>query len=385
MPSLASSLPFSPAELAYLHSSLASVPPLRPDARSSGTDFRPLHAETGVLPAVNGSAHVGFSDGREAIVGVKLEVEKTKTTTNKQRGQDVEDKDTDMTDAAATQNNSRSGSKQEWISLTLTVPGVRDDDSSLAFLEEMLREPLVTALTETDLNDSSNSNSVQDKLVINSRWHWHVYIDVLLISPNGLASYPLPLLSMATHLALRDTRVPKLKSEGEEDPIADDDWMASTYLYPRKSTGTNAGGSATVSRPPVILLVVVVGENAIFDPSREELAVADGLVSVSVATTSSGSSGEGQEEENYRVLAVRMIDTPARDTMKGVPRSGEAQEGVDVPGVWRPRVGGIKRSLLKAVIKAVIVDGVARDVMTGLDGFLNLEEAGVAKLAAGPV
>ncbi|EHY60338.1 Exosome complex component rrp42 [Exophiala dermatitidis] len=387
MPSLASSLPFSPAELAYLHSSLASVPPLRPDARSSGTDFRPLHAETGVLPAVNGSAHVGFSDGREAIVGVKLEVEKTKTTTNKQRQQVVDDTEMTDTGAAATQNNPRSSSKPEWISLTLTVPGVRDDDSSLAFLEEMLREPLVTALTESD-SAGTGTNSVQDKLVINSRWHWHVYIDVLLISPNGLASYPLPLLSMATHLALRDTRVPKLKSEGEEDPVADDDWMASTYLYPRKSTGTNAGGSAgaTVSRPPVILLVVVVGENAIFDPSREELAVADGLVAVSVATSSSSSGGgERQEEENYRVLAVRMIDTPARDTMKGVPRSGEAQEGVDVPGVWRPRVGGIKRSLLKAVIKAVVVDGVARDVMTGLDGFLNLEEAGVAKATAGAV
>ncbi|KAJ4549809.1 Exosome complex component rrp42 [Exophiala dermatitidis] len=373
MPSLASSLPFSPAELAYLHSSLASVPPLRPDARSSGTDFRPLHAETGVLPAVNGSAHVGFSDGREAIVGVKLEVEKTKTTTNKQRQQVVDDTEMTDTGAAATQNNPRSSSKPEWISLTLTVPGVRDDDSSLAFLEEMLREPLVTALTESD-SAGTGTNSVQDKLVINSRWHWHVYIDVLLISPNGLASYPLPLLSMATHLALRDTRVPKLKSEGEEDPVADDDWMAS------------GSAGATVSRPPVILLVVVVGENAIFDPSREELAVADGLVAVSVATSSSSSGGgERQEEENYRVLAVRMIDTPARDTMKGVPRSGEAQEGVDVPGVWRPRVGGIKRSLLKAVIKAVVVDGVARDVMTGLDGFLNLEEAGVAKATAGAV
>ncbi|EXJ82623.1 hypothetical protein A1O3_06436 [Capronia epimyces CBS 606.96] len=358
MPSLASSSPFSPAELAYLHTSLSSVPPLRPDARSLGTDFRPLRAETGVLPAVNGSAHVGFSDGREAIVGVKLEVEKTverKNTGLKYHVDSAMDIDMDEDE-----RRKQAMGKQEWVTLTLTVPGLRDDDPNLAFLEEMLREPLAVPLSTAPQSDNSYTMSLQDSLVINSRWHWHVYVDVLLISPNGLASYPLPLLSMAAHLALRDTRIPKLKSEGEEDPVADDDWMASTYLYPRKVVTTSP-------RPPVILLVLVVGENVIFDPSREELAVADGIVAVSIASST-------DDDKDCKVLAVRMVDSPARDTMKGIPQSEEPQKGVDVPGVWRPRVGGVKRSVLKAVIKSVVVDGVARDVMSGLDGFLNLED-----------
>lgn len=358
MPSLTSSLPFSPAELAYLYTSLSSVPPLRPDARPLATDFRPLRAETGVLPAVNGSAHVGFSDGREAIVGVKLEAEKTTGTKKTEQSADDGAMEVDVGEEATQNGPRRAKGRQEWVTLTLTLPGLRDDDPNLVFLEEMLREPLVVHSSRLEAKDNTTTTtSLQDSLVINSRWHWHIYIDVLLISPNGLASYPLPLLSAATHLALRDTRVPRLKSEGEEDPIADDDWMASTFLYPRSKPAN--------PRPPITLLVVVVGENIIFDPSREELAVADGVIAVSVGNTA--------ESEELSLLAARMINTPARDTMKGVPQSGEVKEGVDIPGVWRPRVGGVKRSVLKSVLKAVVSGGVARDVMTGLDEFLGIE------------
>jgi exosome complex component RRP42 len=371
MPSLTSSLPFSPAELAYLHSSLSSVPPLRPDARPLATDFRPLRAETGVLPSVNGSAHVGFSDGREAIVGVKLEVERSAQPQPSKS--DGGDGDGAMeVDDNTTQRSSRAESS--WVTLTLTLPGLRDDDANLAFLEEMLREPLLSSAEGDHLG-------LADRLAINSRWHWHIYIDVLLVSPGGgggtgLSTYPLPLLSMAAHLALRDTRVPRLKSEGEEDPVADDDWMASTFLYPR--------GSGSGVRPPITLLVVVVGENVMFDPSREELAVADGIVAVSVGV---GVGGDGTNKGDIKapgaceLLAVRMVDTPARDTMTGV-QTGEMEQEVeppapvDVPGVWNPRVGGIKRAVLKNVVRTVITDGVARDVMAALDGFLTGESEG---------
>ncbi|ETN37690.1 uncharacterized protein HMPREF1541_07313 [Cyphellophora europaea CBS 101466] len=322
------SLPFSPAELSYLHSSFSSIPPIRSDSRSS-TDFRALSAETGVLPLTNGSAHVSFSDGSEAIVGVKLEIEKTTSLAP-------------TTDSAPGPNESGFISKTspKWISLSLTLPSLRDDDPSLIYLEEMLREPLM-------------HTSLASKLIINSRFHWHIYIDVLLISPHGLSAYPLPLLSMATHLALRETRTPRLKSEGEEDPIADDDWMASTHLYPSNSA----------ERPPVTLLVAAVGDNVLFDPSHEELKVADAIIAISV--------GQEGSEEGWKILATRMIDTPARDTMKGVPKDGEPdqQMTMEVQGVWRPKVGGIKRNVLKNIVKLVLSGGVAQDVMRGLDKF----------------
>src|SRR6266487_1787419 len=68
----------SPAELSYLHTSLSLSPPIRPDARTP-TQFRPLVAETDILPGPNGSARICFADGTEAIVGVKAEVEKSAT------------------------------------------------------------------------------------------------------------------------------------------------------------------------------------------------------------------------------------------------------------------------------------------------------------------
>ncbi|KAG4217521.1 hypothetical protein PC116_g33998, partial [Phytophthora cactorum] len=137
----------SPAELAYLHSSLSLTPPVRPDGRTA-TQFRPLTAETGVLPAANGSARVCFADGTEAVVGVKAEVEKRKVLPlskgvcyeNKElrrKGGDEHEqiRESDGDDAVAGEN--------DWVEITVEIPGYRDDDSSTVFLATMLSEALL--------------------------------------------------------------------------------------------------------------------------------------------------------------------------------------------------------------------------------------------------
>ncbi|OTA57254.1 hypothetical protein K449DRAFT_398645 [Hypoxylon sp. EC38] len=63
MASTTQHLLLSPAELAYLHSALRLTPPVRPDGRTA-TQFRPLTAETGVLPGTNGSARRGGNEQR---------------------------------------------------------------------------------------------------------------------------------------------------------------------------------------------------------------------------------------------------------------------------------------------------------------------------------
>ncbi|KAJ5759552.1 hypothetical protein N7520_006708 [Penicillium odoratum] len=363
----------SPAELSYLYTSL-SLPqdPIRPDGRSP-TQFRPLSAESDILPGTNGSARIGFADGTQAIVGVKAEVEKTILTA-------------DTLDASALHDDGNEGSEGisaatgghgSWVQMSIEIPGFRDDDALPVFLAEMMRESLVGSVGGKDGDgvERGMKGGLKGRLVINKRWHWRLYIDVLLLSQP--LSYPLPLLSLTTHLALLSTKLPKLKSQGEEDPFFDDDWAAAEYLYPRPS-GFKFDPSQQV-RPPVTLLVISVGENVIFDPSREEIAVADAVLAISITRDT--------ESRGLKLLSIRTIDPPSRLTQPGVPNSensnmlaataptesvavlNPAAGEAEVPGVWRPRRGGIKRSVISRMIKTVLKEGgVGEEVLEGLEG-----------------
>ncbi|KAL1880012.1 hypothetical protein VTK73DRAFT_6402 [Phialemonium thermophilum] len=372
----------SPAELAYLHDSLSLTPPLRPDGRSP-TQFRPLIAETGILPGANGSARICFADGTEAIVGVKAEVEKTKSLLVPgaelfEEGLITEEEDVEEgeeVEGDQRKGDGRTGSN-DWVEMTVEIPGFRDDDSNTVFLAAMLTEALLA------------DGEFTKKLWINQRFHWKLYLDILLISPP--LSYPLPLLSLTTHLALSATRLPRLKSEGDEDPLFDDDWAASTYLYPRRQ-----GNERGVSRPPVTLLVMAVGNNIIFDPSKEELAVADVALAVSVGESADDINSDKDVEQEamdvdgqrgpraLRLLSVRTVDPPSRLTPPGVPNEANAAYGTAalsqkqpeartaetraVEGVWKAPRGGAKPLVMAALIqKALEKGGVADEVLDGL-------------------
>jgi exosome complex component RRP42 len=178
-------------------------------------------------------------------------------------------------------------------------------------------------------------------------------------------------------LALLSTRLPKLKSEQDEDPLFDDDWDASVHLYPEGTT-----------KPPITLLVMAVEDSIIFDPSKEELSVAEVVLAVSIASQSllGGESGgmEMDSGRELRLLAVRTIDPPSRLTYPGVPNSlntatgGTAvasieqevskREGLTEEGVWQPPRGGAKRKLIAGMIARVLEKGgVAEEVLDGLD------------------
>ncbi|ERF75802.1 hypothetical protein EPUS_01632 [Endocarpon pusillum Z07020] len=396
MPTTSTPTTLSPAELSYLHTSLTQTPPLRPDLRSP-TEFRPLRAETDLLPTCNGSAHVSLTDGSEALVGIKAEVHRTAgANVTKRLDEEMHEKmsldepsSTISAAAAGLNSNRKPRGHPDWISLNVDISTLRDDDPLLIFLSEMLREPLLTTSSAT-----TTAANLADMLVINSNWHWHLHIDILLLSPFTASgtSYPLPLLSLATHLALRSARLPKLKSQGEEDPLVDDDWESSLFLFPpptsaRKpdSASGNAGANehsippeaGRLSMPPITLLVMTVNSNIIFDPSHSELAVADAVLAVSVAFSDTTTHHHHHDDaQTPTLLAIRTIETPARDTMRGVPAAGEVVEGELVPGVWKPKVGGVKREVLKRVVRAVVGTGgdelgVAREVFDGLEAFLR--------------
>lgn len=177
----------SPAELAYLYTSLA-LPnsPIRPDGRSP-TQFRPLTAETDILPGTNGSARVGFADGTQAIVGVKAEVEKTAlapdaVNLSQQQQAAAAARTAAEAEGGAGEDGDKSassgGGHGSWVQMSIEIPGFRDDDALPVFLSEMMREPLVESVSSGRGEDAEMAGGLKGRLVINRRWHWRLYIDV---------------------------------------------------------------------------------------------------------------------------------------------------------------------------------------------------------------
>jgi exosome complex component RRP42 len=178
----------------------------------------------------------------------------------------------------------------------------------------------------------------------------------------------------------------------------DDDWAASQFIYPR--SGSPAPASASTSRPPITLLVMAVGDNIIFDPSKEELAVADCALAVSVgeadipindaeaaAAMDIDVDAEVKTEDRaLRLLSVRTIDPPSRLTAPGVPNAVNAAawgqgapvaketglraaETGNVEGVWKAPRGGTKITLIGTMVQKILEKGgVADEILEGLDG-----------------
>lgn len=138
-----------------------------------------------------------------------------------------------------------------------------------------------------------------------------------------------------------------------------------------------------------------VGENIIFDPSKEELSVADVVLAVSVADKSISSIGQSADDgvmdldtlakkRDIRLLSVRTIDPPSRLTPPGVPNylnsatGGAAATGQsaaqiegegNTEGVWQAPRGGAKRKMVSAMVRKVLeVGGVVDEVLDGLEG-----------------
>lgn len=167
----------SPAELSYLYTSL-SLPktPIRPDGRSP-TQFRPLTAESNILPGTNGSARIGFADGTQAIVGVKAEVEKTSLAadTLDSRGLSQQGAVGVGENGEGQEGSAAIAGHGSWVQMSIEIPGFRDDDALPVFLSEMMRESLVGSVAD---GANEMSGGLKGRLVINKRWHWRLYIDV---------------------------------------------------------------------------------------------------------------------------------------------------------------------------------------------------------------
>lgn len=150
----------SPAELSFLRAALAHTPPIRLDVTKGPRDFRSMRAEYDVLPSANGSARIALEDGTEALVGVKAEVEKSLLRPVLGAQSDVV-----MTDGEPVDESKGKG-QDSWLEMSVEIPGFREDDALPVFLASMLTESLLA------------SGELRDRLYINRRFHWKLYVDV---------------------------------------------------------------------------------------------------------------------------------------------------------------------------------------------------------------
>ena len=127
-----------------------------------------------------------------------------------------------------------------------------------------------------------------------------------------------------------------------------------------------------------------IGDNIIFDPSRDELAVADAVAAISYAEQGSSSNLPENSGGRFKLLAIRSIDPPSRLSAAGVPVASSAGGGTaplsnadasmlreqdQGQTIWRPPRGGVRRGVLARMIKAVLEKGgVGEEVMDGLAG-----------------
>lgn len=127
-----------------------------------------MRAEYDALPGANGSARIALEDGTEALVGVKAEVEKS------QSWPAAGDQGSLLTVAAGDrmmldgeEENEATGKGQNaWVEMSVEIPGFREDDPLPVFLASMLTESLLA------------SGELKDRLYINRRYHWKLYVDV---------------------------------------------------------------------------------------------------------------------------------------------------------------------------------------------------------------
>lgn len=149
----------------------------------------------------------------------------------------------------------------------------------------------------------------------------------------------------------------------DEDPLFNDDWDAAQRLYP-----------ASQQRPPATVLAMAVGPNIFFDPSREELAVADVVMSLTFAVLSStGKNAQAEQKHGVKLLAIRMVEPPGRrlTTVVGTVEGSDDQDEGGGGGVWKKRVGGVGRDVVRRMVDLVVrKGGVGEEVLAGLEGWV---------------
>lgn len=118
------------------------------------------------------------------------------------------------------------------------------------------------------------------------------------------------------------------------------------------------------------MLVISVGANIFFDASREELAVADAVLAVTVGASPTTDNDHHHRAGTLSVLAVRTIDPPSRLSAPAAEMGMVTGNEGEKEGGWKPRKGGVKRGVLRRMLESCVErGGVGEEVLGGLERF----------------
>lgn len=98
-------------------------------------------------------------------MGIKAEVEKSRPSYQSMQELDIEGDDDDEIEEPS---GSEKKGLNEWVEMSVEIPGFRDDDSMPVFSAAMLSEALLAG------------GEFTRRLWINRRFHWKLYLDVSL-------------------------------------------------------------------------------------------------------------------------------------------------------------------------------------------------------------
>jgi len=110
-------------------------------------------------------------------VGIKAEVEKSRPSYQASEDQNIAEDDDDEEDEDTRRSEKEAYQKKglnEWVEMSVEIPGFRDDDSMPVFLAAMLSEALLA------------DGEFTSRLWINRRFHWKLYLDVSIQPPQHL-------------------------------------------------------------------------------------------------------------------------------------------------------------------------------------------------------
>jgi len=195
-------------------------------------DFRDLQIENNILPHVNGSSYVRLGLGMEVMCSIKLDV------------------------AEPMPNFPDRGMVTFSLDFSPSC-GLKIDDRRRAELSRQIGERLQCVLL------GSSSIDLNSLCIIHGKYCWLVHIDFIVFQLDG---DPLDMCSIACHIALKSTKIPKV------DLILGGSGFAEDFQV----CGDAAAALPLKTRDvPICVTVVKIGATVVMDANSLELASSD--------------------------------------------------------------------------------------------------------------